>query len=812
MNSNSGRALVVDDDVAVYTLCQSMLQPSGFVVETCATGQQALHLLETSSYDLLLIDLHMPDMRGIDVLRELLRRASRAAVVVMSGDATLEDTGQAMLMGAHGILLKPFSTAELRSVVAEVLRKRPSDQPATQFAIFRPLVDLSASLLGELNLSRLCERIAVVAQEELQAERTTLLLERPDQELQIAGVAGAPLSTRERQDQCHQTLARWVMQMRQPLRVGPDQPAPLEVQSLLDAYCPSRAVLCVPLLLRERVLGVLIAEHDQARRTFTASDQHLLLLLTGQMAIALENARLYHQAEQRAASLARLQRLSMALASTLDLDQVLRITGQHLLDALPISGGLVLLTDDTPQRFGQQFAFGRAMLAPLLIDGHIPEGLAAQVIGDGCPRVVQPQDRALLSFDERKIAELGQGMLCVPLATDQGIGGVVEVVTRPDSPPDTEMIELLCSLAAPIAQAVEKARVHALLARSEARYRALFEHARDAVILLDKRASRILDSNPTVYTISGYRREELLALDPARLITPTSPSRGQSLLELVRVGDFQASLLARDGRELPVAIGLSEVAYDGEHYLLLIARDIGEEQRMAQRLVQSEKLAGMGRLATCMAHEINNPLQALQSSLHLLVNRSPPLTEEKREIYLRKASAEVDRLTTIVRRMLEFFRPSREGMRPISLHEILEDTITQVGPTLTQHSIAIERDWFSHLPRVRGISHHLREVFLSLVQNAVDAMPGGGTLAIRTSVHEERLRRVSVVEFRDTGHGISEEDQHLIFEPFYSTKKDGSGLGLGLAISYSIIEQHDGTITVSSSEHGTIFRVALPSL
>ncbi|HEU4327646.1 MAG TPA: response regulator [Roseiflexaceae bacterium] len=812
MNSHSSRALIVDDDVAVYTLCQSTLQPSGFVVETCSTGQQALHLLETTSYDLLLIDLHMPDMHGIDVLRETLRRTSRAAIVVMSGDTTVEDPAQAMLLGAHGILLKPFSTSELRTVVAEVLRKRAADQQSTQFAIFRPLVDVSESLLGELDLARLCDRIATVAQQELRAARATLVLDQPGRGPAVAAVAGTPPSARERLERAVEELARWLISEQQPLRIDPDRQAPLAIQSLLDAYYAGRSVLGIPLQIQGRAVGALIIEHLDGRESFAATDQHLISLLARQMAIALENARLYALAEQRAASAARLNRLSTALAATLDLDEVLRLTGQCLLEALPITGGLVLLSDDTPQRFSQQYAFGRVTLAPLLIDGHVPEGLAAQVVADGRPRYVHPRDRSQLTFDERQIAEVGQGLLCVPLKTEQGIGGVIEVVSRPDSPLSEAETELLITLTGPVAQAIERARTHALIARSEARYRALFEHAHDAVILLDDRATRVLEVNPAVSAITGYSRNELLALDAARLIIPSSPSRGQSLLELVRLGEFQATAQHRDGRSIPVAVGLSEVSYDNEHYLLLIARDIGEEQRMAQRLVQSEKLAGMGRLATCMAHEINNPLQALQSSLHLLINRSPPLTEEKREIYLRKAGDEVERLTTIVRRMLEFFRPSREGMRPISLHEILEDTISQVTPSLQQNNIRIERDWFSHLPRVRGISHHLREVFLSLVQNAIDAMPHGGTLTLRTSVQEERLRRVSVVEFIDTGNGIPEEEQHLIFEPFYSTKKDGSGLGLGLAISYSIVEQHDGLITVTSSERGSTFRVALPAL
>jgi two-component system NtrC family sensor kinase len=258
-----------------------------------------------------------------------------------------------------------------------------------------------------------------------------------------------------------------------------------------------------------------------------------------------------------------------------------------------------------------------------------------------------------------------------------------------------------------------------------------------------------------------------------------------------------------------VSIGVSEVRHAGTQYLLLIIRDISERRYQAQQKTQAEKLAGMGRLTAAIAHEINNPLQALHNSLHLLLNR--PLSEERREQLLRMAHMEVDRLIMLVQRMLEFHRPSREGMRPVSVHSLLESALAAIAEQIQRYGVSVERDWAERLPWVIGIGGHLKQVFLTLATNAVEAMPDGGRLMIRTRAEENVLgggTSLVLVEFADSGPGIPESEANILFEPFYTNKK--SNMGLGLALSYSIIEQHGGTLSVRSDGDGTTFRVALP--
>jgi two-component system, NtrC family, sensor kinase len=389
--------------------------------------------------------------------------------------------------------------------------------------------------------------------------------------------------------------------------------------------------------------------------------------------------------------------------------------------------------------------------------------------------------------------------------------GVIEIAAGHE-PLAEEALQFVVAVAALAAPAIERARFHAALAHSQARYHELFQQAGDAVFLIDAAAMAIVAANPAAEQMSGYNQAELNMLAPARLLT--SGPRGHVPADVVDAlvagaREYEGYIRTRSGYNVPVSIGATTVLHEDSRYLLLVVRNIGEQQQQSQRLAQSEKLAGMNRLTAAVAHEINNPLQALQNTLHLLLK--PSFTDEKRERLLNLAQIEVDRLATIVRRMLELHRPAHADMRPVSIHGLLEGALASVADQIQQHQILLERDWAANLPRVLGIGGHLKQVFLDLVANAVEAMPNGGRLKIRTRLEDASNGEAArvLIEFVDNGPGIAEGEIHLIFEPFYTTKRTNTGLGL--AISYSIVERHGGLLSVSSTGDGTTFRITLPA-
>jgi signal transduction histidine kinase len=229
-----------------------------------------------------------------------------------------------------------------------------------------------------------------------------------------------------------------------------------------------------------------------------------------------------------------------------------------------------------------------------------------------------------------------------------------------------------------------------------------------------------------------------------------------------------------------------------------------EVERSQNQLIQAEKMAAVGRLAASLAHEINNPLQAIQNSLHLALHQG--LEEEKRRQFLEMAQQEVARLVQIVRRMLDFYRPS-SAMQPLDVNRPVEDALAIAGKRLQQARIEVVSRLSSNLPPTRGAPNQLTQVFLNIIINAVEAMPDGGTLWVGSAYHAER--RQIVVAFRDSGPGIAPEMREHMFEPFHTSKSTGTGLGL--AISYGIVERHGGMIEVESPPgSGTTFIVRLP--
>jgi signal transduction histidine kinase len=231
-------------------------------------------------------------------------------------------------------------------------------------------------------------------------------------------------------------------------------------------------------------------------------------------------------------------------------------------------------------------------------------------------------------------------------------------------------------------------------------------------------------------------------------------------------------------------------------------RHLVEQSQM--QLTQSEKLAATGRLAATLAHEINNPLQALSNCMQLMLNFELD-PDERREI-VELASSEVERLSETVTRTLDFARRPQQAMTRAHLNEILEKVLALAGKYFQHRYIALRRDLANDLPPILANPGELSQVFLNLVLNAVDAMPEGGTLSVVSGRAEGGRLWVA---FSDTGCGIPPESLPHIFEPFYSTKPDSTGLGL--SVSSSVVSRHGGEITVQSQvNQGTTFTVWLP--
>jgi PAS domain S-box-containing protein len=251
--------------------------------------------------------------------------------------------------------------------------------------------------------------------------------------------------------------------------------------------------------------------------------------------------------------------------------------------------------------------------------------------------------------------------------------------------------------------------------------------------------------------------------------------------------------------------------------IVSVMQDVGrlrelERRRLEQVLFDSEKLAATGRLAASIAHEINNPLEAVQNALYLLQQRAPRDGNDRQ--YLEIATRETHRMSRILRQMLGFYRQT-EAMTPTDVNALVDEAAVLVAKRLRERGVVLSSELDRTLPKIQASPDQLKQVLLNLLLNAADSMPKGGTITVVTAptsgADGELFGRSALqIQVRDTGEGIPDERLAQIFEPFFSTKP-GKGTGLGLWVSQGIVHNHGGTMRVRSRVgRGTTFTITLP--
>ena len=251
-----------------------------------------------------------------------------------------------------------------------------------------------------------------------------------------------------------------------------------------------------------------------------------------------------------------------------------------------------------------------------------------------------------------------------------------------------------------------------------------------------------------------------------------------------------------------------------ENYLgtVLVCRDVTDRKRMEQQMVQSEKMAAIGELASGVAHEINNPLDGLLNCI-LRIKRDPQNERQTKE-YLGLMEEALRRIESTVGQLLNFSRHRDLELTSVSLNKVVNEVVSLIAYSADEKGIQIEKHFQEELDLIRGDKHLLEQVVLNLALNAIAAMPDGGVLTFNTGEVEfdALLGKATVfVQVTDTGIGIPKSVQDRIFDPFYTTKITEKGTGLGLSVSDRIIGQHEGVIEFDSkTEQGSVFTIKLP--
>ena len=349
-----------------------------------------------------------------------------------------------------------------------------------------------------------------------------------------------------------------------------------------------------------------------------------------------------------------------------------------------------------------------------------------------------------------------------------------------------------------------------LLLEQEASYRRTIDHTPACIFMADAADGRIFSANAAAEDLLGYQRDSLEGRPVVDLHPPAERVRAEALLRGALTQGHASSddlhLRTRSGQLVPVFVSAGFIDYGDRHQYQLMYVDVSDRRRLEGQLIQSEKMAAIGQLAAGIAHELRNPLAIVMNALYDLRQVLGPAPAEVLED-LHIAEEEISRAQAIIKNLLEFSRESGAEMERVDVNDLLTRTVQLMQKYLQNAGVRVTSD-LGDVPPCVANANAMRQILLNLITNAVQAMPSGGELFLRTA--RSANDRVHL-EVRDTGMGIAATHLRDIFNPFYTTKAPGQGTGLGLSVVHSILQRYRGDIRVASEIGvGTTFTIELP--
>jgi PAS domain S-box-containing protein len=825
--SSLNRILIVDDDPSMCNMLTMALSPL-YEIVVAYDGFQALERLGEHRFSVAILDVSVPGLNGFEILEHIRDERLDTEVVMLTAHASLDSTIEALRLGACDYILKPSPLGIIHSTVAKAVEKY---HLKTRLAAVH---ELSREIALSMDVGQVAQLILDVAKRELNFETCSLSLvdEEWDELRQLATPpSGEQISTSGRVQDQESEKAPSDDGSRRVITAVAYRGEPIYVPDVrqdarfMSVRATTRSELAVPLLVKGRAVGVLSVESAEPD-AFSPDDIRLLSTLASQASVAVENARLYHAVKAN-------YEYYQAVTDSMH-DQVLIIDRDYRITDV----NAVFLRESGCSR----------------------EDVIGEICYDVFQQRQQPCDSVEGACPARQVWETGQPVRFTQMRYDRdGVARWLDIAASPlrdakgqvtrvieahrDMTTERQLEERLTGVhllgqelvlsrnKQQVAQVAVDAAIFLLQARlcglwlvDPQEEKLVFQAHAGSAYLTDHYAA--LPQNKRSVVAAVARDGELVympdilsqAKDTAEPITMSIEPVTRSVLcaPLKMKGELIGVLNAESDRPdafdeaacrlFSLLVDYSALALENAHLYEAEREQRRLLERSQSQLVQSEKLAATGRLAASLAHEINNPLQAIRNSLQLVLNFT--LEPHEQEEYLHMANEEVERLTNVSARILDFARRPQREMQPRDLNAIVQKTLALTAKYLQHREVMLERDLAPDLPAVMASRGELQQVFLNLVLNALDAMPEGGTLSISTRLAQNGYVATT---FADDGQGIPPEDLAHIFEPFFSTKEEGTGLGL--SVSYNVVKRHKGEINVQSQMgEGSTFTVLLPIL
>lgn len=570
---------------------------------------------------------------------------------------------------------------------------------------------------------------------------------------------------------------------------------------------PVHSEIAAPLVYGGRTIGVMQA-FSYNRDSYDRHDLDLIMLIAGQASVAIENARLFaaQRNEQRqteaAAEIARiaLGRINVADAAKKFLDVIT--------DVIPSRGAVIGIASANEQTLTAIAASGSCKR---MLDSAVP--IEKSAVRDAWVRG-KPTLVANLRINAF-LPELvpSEPALVIPLVAGDRRIGVLLVTAEGHALHSDDTVDALLRLGPAVALAVDVLLLEEEERKTHTRERTLAAAlaTMDQPVLILGADARVQYANAAAVREYGYEADEIAGMSVDDFVVASAElSRRETIPERQDGGLWTGEHVHRrkNGSEFPAAVTLSHIRDGADSIVGLVIgiRNLSDERQIAEHLRRAEKLAAVGELVAGVAHELNNPLTGISTFAQLLLEENLQ-GEQAESVQLIKREA--DRAIGVIRDLLLFARKTEPRDVPVDINTIVQHTIRLRSYASRSSGIEVHTHLDPANPQVRGDDQKIQQVLLNLLVNAEYAMQDVHVRHLSVMTRKEHGKVHIVIS--DTGQGMSEEVKQRIFEPFYTTKPAGVGTGLGLSVSYGIVQGHNGSISVDSTPSvGTTFTVTLP--
>lgn len=805
----SERVLIIEDSKQMLLfLADKALPALGYQPIVAETGRKGLRLVESETPDLILLDLNLPDMTGIEVLRQLSAADSRAPVILMTAYGTEQVMLEAFRMGVRDYLTKPLELGELADAIKRALetprlqrdrRRLAEDLHATALQLRQQLDRIAAfthigrAVTASLDLDSILTQVIEAGTHVCDAEEATVwLLEGLAGELVMVAETGMDPNAinlqRRSTIMVQDALAGEAVRTREPVQAS-DFEAGIKVKT---GYLV-KAVLYVPLLIQNRCLGVLSVANRNSLRSFSESDVKSLQILADYAAIAIEKAHLYQATDEalqrRTGELAAITEISEAVA-TLDFELLLRrsidrvhqtfsveAVGLYLVDRARESLALARASDQTIERSGRRVLYGQGLVGCCARDGQ------SYMTND-------PLNHPLFSPEADQLStRAAESLLVVPLAIEGRLIGVVELVNKHAGPFREDDASLLKAMAMPVAAAVDNLRLFGQTVRERATLHAVVNGSTRPILIVN-RSHELLLWNPAATKLFGI---------PAGRAPGLSLSQATGLPRLIELVDKQQAVS-------------EEIRFSSQTYIANVSpiEGVGSAIEMQDITYLKELDKAKSEFVTMVSHDLRSPLTSIVGFTELLP-AAGPLNEKQQEFvkYAIEATRNMRRLIDDLLDLAKIESGISAAQVPCDLNKIVADVVTDSQGIAVAQGIELSTAERTKSATVLGDPGQLERALANLIANALKYTPTGGQVRVDLRSSDNTL----YVTVADTGHGIPEKDLPHIFEKFYRVDANhrAEGTGLGLAMVKSIVRAHNGRVSVRSEEgKGSTFTMALP--